>query len=247
MNKKMIEEWATAIQTIASIISAVSLAAIALVAVMLWKSGGISSGVAAGTPLAPDAVPPAPVTQLTDEQWKKVTDNAPNVIGDANAEVVMVEFTDYQCPFCGQFWSGAYKDIKANYIDTKKIKYISRDLPLSFHANAHVAAQAARCAGDQNKFWEMHDKLFEKQTEWSELSDPKPRFEAYAKEIGINSGTLLSCINDGKYKQAVDEDNTLASEVGASGTPTFYINGKQLVGAQPYAEFERELKAALGE
>ncbi len=247
----MIEEHATVVSVVTQIVSSVSLAVLALVALMLWRGGGLTLGTAGstGTPTAqdPSAAAPEPITQLTDDQWKEAMAGAPATKGKTDAKVTMVEFTDYQCPFCSRFFTDTYGQIMKNYVDNGKIQYISRDLPLPFHPNAHIAAQATRCAGDQKKYWEMHDKLFEKQTDWSEASDAKPKFEIYAKEIGINSGNFLKCLTDGKYKQAVDDDAALASRVGASGTPTFIINGKVLVGAQPYSEFERALNEALGQ
>ena len=249
MDKRLFEEWATVVEVVTRVVSAASLAAIALVAVMMWKAGGLSVGGSAATaPSAaaqPAAQPSEPVTQLTDDQWKEVTGNSRYVEGNKNAKVAVVEFTDFQCPFCGQYFTNTYGQIKKDYIDTNKISYAVQNLPLSFHPNAHISAEAAECAGDQKKYWEMHDKLFSGQTEWSNEADPKPKFEGYAKAIGMNVDTFKKCIADGKFKQKVDDDNALATKVGASGTPTFIINGKLLVGAQPYSEFQKALDEAL--
>ncbi len=249
MTKRMIEEWSDVIEVVTQIITAVSLAVLAGVAVMMWKGGGLSLGSGVGsadTAQAPVAAPEE-ITQLTDDQWQTVIKGGAAEKGSANAKVTMVEFTDYQCPFCGRYYTDTYSQIVKNYVDTNKIRYITRDLPLPFHPNALPAAQIARCAGDQKKYFEMHGVLFSKQDDWANEADPKAKFESYAKEIGINSATAMKCLADGKYKDAVDADATLASTVGASGTPTFIVNGKVLVGAQPYAEFQRVIDAALAE
>jgi protein-disulfide isomerase len=250
MDKRLFEEWATVVEVVTRVVSAGSLAALALVAVMMWKGGGMSlAGSGTAAPSAGDAqaaVPPTEaVTQLTDDQWKEVTGNSVHIQGNKNAKVAVVEFTDYQCPFCGQFFTNTYGQIKKDYIDTNKISYSVQDLPLAFHPNAHISAEAAECAGDQKKYYEMHDKLFGSQADWSNEADAKPKFEGYAKDIGINVDQFKKCLADGKFKQQVDDDNALASKVGASGTPTFIINGKLLVGAQPYAEFQKAIDEAL--
>lgn len=181
---------------------------------------------------------------LTEEQWKKILENPTAEKGNKDAEVTLVEFTDYQCPFCGRHFKETDSKIQEEYVKTNKIRYITRDLPLPFHANAHLAAEAARCAGDQGKFWEMHDKLFTNQEEWSE-GDAKPKFAGYATSLGMNTSTFSQCLDAGKYKKAVDDDAALASEVGANGTPTFFINGEPLVGAQPYDAFKSLIDGKL--
>lgn len=245
----MIEENATIISTLAQVVSAGALVVIAGIAVMMWRAGGLglSQNQGAGTPSAaqPGTQAPEPITELSSDQWKQVIDQSKNFKGSSNAKVTIVEYTDYQCPFCSRFFTDAYAQIMKTYVDTGKVRYAVQNLPLPFHANANISAQAAECAGDQKKFWEMHDKLFANQNEWANESDPKPKFEAYAREIGINVDGFKRCIADGKFKQKVDDDNALAAKVGASGTPSFFINGKLLVGAQPFSEFEKAINEAL--
>lgn len=246
----MFEEWATVIEVVTRVVSAASLAVVAGVLVMMWKANGLSLGSSAAPAAAPSAAAPAqqgaaPVTQLTDAQWKEVLNAGTHQEGNKNAKVTVVEFTDYQCPFCGRFFTDTYGQLKKDYIDTNKISYITMNLPLPFHPNAHVGAEAAECAGDQKKYFEMHSKLFGNQDSWVNDSDPKPKFETYAKDIGLNVDAFKKCLADGKFKQKIDDDNALAAKMGASGTPTFYINGSQLVGAQPYSEFQKAIDAAL--
>ena len=136
--------------------------------------------------------------------------------------------------------------IVSDYVDTGEVKYILRDLPLSFHPNAKPAAMAARCAGDQGQYWEMHDKIFQGQEEWSKGGADEV-FAGYARELGLNMGEYNSCYEDEVHAAAIDADLALAAKVGASGTPTFFINGVKLVGAQPITAFQAAIDEALGE
>ena len=104
---------------------------------------------------------------VSDELWQQLLDNPAASKGPDDAAVTLVEYTDYQCPFCQRHFQQTSGLIEENYVDNGKIRYITKDLPLSFHPNAHAASQAARCAGDQGKYWEMHDALFENQQSWS--------------------------------------------------------------------------------
>lgn len=220
--------------------------------VTVLRGGGVLGAANAGAnqagtapAAAPEAAAAAPTQgPVSDEVWNEVLADPAAEKGDPNAQIVMVEFTDYQCPYCKRHFDETDALIQANYVDTGKVKYVTRDLPLTFHPNAHPAAQAARCAGDQGKYWEMHDKLFEDQSTWT-VGDPASAFSSYASELGLNVGTFDSCYSSGKYQQVVDDDAALAARVGATGTPTFLINGKFIVGAQPYASFEAMLNEAL--
>lgn len=192
---------------------------------------------------APQAQAPEEAKPLTDELWQEVTGKPVYAEGEENAKVTLVEFTDYQCPFCKRHFDQTEEQLQSEYIKTGKIRWIIRDLPLSFHQNAHLAAEAARCSGDQEKYKAMHDKLFATQTAWGENTTAKALFSSYAAALGLNKAAFDQCLSGGKYKAAVDDDLSLAQKVGAGGTPTFFINGKILVGAQPFSAF----KAAIDE
>lgn len=179
----------------------------------------------------PDAV------QLTEEGWNELISSGAGMKGSEEAKVIMVELTDYECPYCKRYVDEALVQIDKEYIATGKIKYILRDLPLSFHQFSQVTAEAARCAGDQGKYWEMHDKLFATQETWSQGTD-NSLFKTYASQLGLKTEDFNSCLDSGKYSQIVKADLSLAEKVGASGTPTFFINGQKLVGAQPYTAFK---------
>ena len=162
------------------------------------------------------------------------------VIGDKNAKVTIIEFSDFECPFCGKFYDDAYKQINEQYIKTGKVKIVFRDFPLSFHPNAHNAAEAAECADEQGKFLEMHDKIFENQKALT-----KDDLKKYAKDLGLDQSKFDSCLDTGKYKQEVDKDLEDGSKVGVSGTPSFFINGISLTGAQPFEAFKEIIDAEL--
>ena len=161
-------------------------------------------------------------------------------MGNEKAKVVVVEFSDFQCPFCRTFWSGAYQQIKKEYVDTGKVKFVYRDFPLSFHSAAMSAAQGSQCAKDQGKFWEMHDKMFSEQEKLGQgtvqfgVSDIKK----WASQIGLNTNEFNQCLDSEKYKSEVEKDIADGSAYGVSGTPTLFINGRIVVGAQPFAVFK---------
>ena len=163
------------------------------------------------------------------------------VLGSKTAKVTIVEFSDYECPFCGRHFEQTYPQLKKDYIDTGKVQLVFKDFPLSFHPQAQKAAESARCAGEQGKYWEMHDKLFSNQQSLSVENEKK-----WAKELGLNTAKFDSCLDSGKYASAVQADSNYGQSIGVSGTPAFFINGKKLVGAQPYSSFQAAINAELG-
>ncbi len=175
-------------------------------------------------------------TILTDEDWQIIIANGTAVKGNANAKVTIVEFSEYQCPFCKRYIDESYSLIMEDYGD--QIRYIFRDFPLPFHANAQPTALAARCAGDQGKYWEMHDLLFEEQANWSGKEDITNDLTSYANQIGLNQSAFSSCLSSEKFAQAIEDDISLGQKVGVSGTPSFFINGQMIVGALPYDNFK---------
>jgi len=188
---------------------------------------------------------PEQKTELSAEEWGSIQENGVYVYGEDSAPVTIVEFTDYECPFCARYIEDAYSDIKTNYIDTGKVRYIVRDLPLPFHANAELAAASARCAVNDGKYEAMHDMLFAKQAVWAAETDATETFVTYATGMGMNANSFRTCLTSDDVVAAVKADSALAATVGASGTPTFFVNGTALVGAQPYAAFEAMIEAEL--
>jgi len=162
------------------------------------------------------------------------------VKGDPNAPVTIVEWSDFECPFCARFYRDTMGQIEKEYIDTGKVKIVFRDFPLSFHQQAQKAAEAAECSGEQGQFWEMHDKLFEEGVTGGVSS-----FKQYASELGLDTAKFDSCLDSGKMASEVAKDMQDGVAVGITGTPGFIINGQLVSGAQPFANFKQVIDAAL--
>lgn len=161
-------------------------------------------------------------------------------IGPENASVTIIEFSDFQCPFCTKA-EPVISQILENY--KGKVRFVYRDFPLSFHQYAQKAAEASECADEQGKFWKYHDTLFEKQSEWS--SEGVAKLKEYAADLGLNAEQFNKCLDSGKYASEVQKDFTDGQEAGVSGTPAFFINGKALVGAQPFEAFQQIIEQEL--
>jgi len=191
--------------------------------------------------MAPPAIPQNVTVGLDDDPS----------LGDPNAPLTLVEFSDYQCPFCARHFRETLPQITAEYIKTGKLRYVFRDFPLDFHAQAERAAQAAHCAGDQGKYWPMHDQLF---------GDPRAiglgDFTAQATAIGLDLVRFNACLSGGKYAEEVKKDLQEGQQLGITGTPGFFVGrtdvaanqvkgARPLIGAQPYASFKAAFDALL--
>jgi protein-disulfide isomerase len=186
---------------------------------------------------APEAPKPPPF-QLPDPKvvFKVPTGNAPQ-LGPATAKVTIIEFSDFQCPFCSRVVP-TLKKLKETY--PNDVRVLFKHNPLSFHDKAHLAAEAACAAEEQGKFWQMHDKLFENQRALD-----RPDLEKYASEIGLDLNKFKSVLDTGKCKAKVDAEAAEAAKFGASGTPSFFINGKPFRGAQPYENFKKVVDSEI--
>lgn len=174
------------------------------------------------------------------------------VKGDKNAKVTLVEFTDYQCPFCSRHYRDTLPQIENDYIKTGKIRYVLKEFPLeSIHPLAFKAHEAANCSGEQGKYWEMHDKIFDNQRAMT----PKDLTE-HAKTLALDTAKFQQCFDGGKYAAKVRKDLNDAQKAGVTGTPTFFLgltdskgseirSVRKLVGAQPYAAFKDAIDTLL--
>ena len=189
---------------------------------------------------AADAVPTEPVAIAAEPTRGKGT-----------ARVALIEFSDYQCPFCSRYSRDTYPQIATEYVDSGKVKYVFRDFPLSFHKQAFKAAEAAHCAGAQGKFWEMHDTLFQNQAALA-----PEQLGGHAKTIGIDATAFQQCLDSGRFTAEVNKDVTEGGAAGVTGTPAFLVGViqpdgrvkvvRKLSGARPYADFKAALDSALG-
>jgi len=169
-------------------------------------------------------------------------------MGSPEAPVTVVEFTDYQCPFCLRFIKTTFPTLKEKYIDTGKVRWVAYNLPLSFHPHARKAAQAALCAGDQGKFWEMRTKLFENPKKLDVKFLP-----GYAGDLSLDVAAFETCLNGDSHLAEIDREAKAANAVHLTGTPSFIvgktarteISGRVIIGAQPLNAFETAIKAAL--
>ena len=170
------------------------------------------------------------------------------VLGSPDARVLIIEFGDYQCPSCRMFWKDVEPRLRKDYIDTGKVKLVFRDFPLTqIHPEAMLAAMAVDCAGEQNKYWEYHDKVYREQYN---KGDDVIRFKAadlkkWAKDTKLDAAKFDQCLDSEKYKNEVMKDRMDGEAAGVQGTPTFFINGRVMGGAQQYPEYKKLIDELL--
>jgi len=168
--------------------------------------------------------------------------------GDPNAPVVIVEYSEYQCPFCKRYVDETLGQIIENYIETGQVYYAFKDFPLDqLHPNARTAAHAAHCAGEQGDYWGMHDLLFEKQAAWSGQGNAQDTFVSYAGSLDLDEAAFGDCMSSGRYSEVIEANLQEGAKFGVRGTPAFFVNGHFISGAQPYAVFEAAIESALTE
>lgn len=193
----------------------------------------LNAAVAAPRTAAATPAPREKVQMSNSRDW--------HAIGKDDAPVTLIEFLDYQCPFCRRFHSEAFGELKKNYIDTGKVRFVSRDLPLEFHPFSLKAAEAARCAGDQGKYWEMRDALLVNSATLSDDTIAK-----LAEGLAINIADFRGCLGAERYKGDVQKDSQEAANIQIRSTPTFVLaksgrdklDGVKIVGVQSYVAFQ---------
>jgi len=174
------------------------------------------------------------------------------VLGRADAPVTLVEFSDYQCPFCQRFFATTLLTLKKDYVDTGKVRYVFRDFPLEqLHPQARKAAEAAHCAGEHGKYWEMHDVLFQNQRALA-----PPQLGEHARSVGVDGAKFEACLASGRYATRVERGLADGAAVGVQGTPSFVVGktkpgdiveGTPIRGAQPLETFRRIIDQTLAE
>ena len=219
-----------------SILVVVAFAIGILTGYFVWGRSPASARAAANNPSA--AQIPAATQAPRYVRYDIATDGFPS-IGPADAPIVIVEFSDFQCPFCKRFQDETFKQLMAAY--PGKIRFVYRHLPLtSIHPEAFPAAEASMCANEQNAFWPVHDKIFENQDKLA-----SGLYLQIASDLNLNTSAFEDCVNTNKYKDQVQADSDFALGLGVQSTPTFFINGLALVGAQPLTAFTQIIDKEL--
>lgn len=191
--------------------------------------------------------PPAPQAAPND-RVSLPFDRGGYSMGRPDAALVMVEYTDYDCPFCRQFHLTAFEQIRRNYVDSGKVLYVSRDFPLEMHKNAPRAAAAGRCAAEQGKFWELRHTMLANAGKLN-----AEQILGYARDLKLDLAKFRPCLQSGRFKDSIEADMAEGRSVGVSGTPSFIIgrlaNGRlegiRMVGAMPYINFAQKLDEML--
>jgi protein-disulfide isomerase len=173
-----------------------------------------------------------------------------NAMGDPNAPVKIEEFSDYQCPFCQKFSDEIEPKIEEAYVKTGQVYFVYRSMGNYISENARNtesqdAAEAAYCAGDQGKYWEYHDMLFANFKGENVGSFTRLRLDTFAEKLGLNMDDFRACLDSNKHEATVQKDRADGRAAGVTSTPSFVINGKLIVGAQPFETFQKEIEAAL--
>lgn len=168
-----------------------------------------------------------------------------NTMGDPNAPVKIVEYADFQCPYCRAFWQDTEPQIVETYIKTGKVYYEYRSVGAFLGPESAAAAEAAYCAGDQGKFWQYHDTLFANWTGENVGDFSTANLQKFAASLGLDPAAFNACLDNGKYSDRLQQDVNNARSNGVRATPSFLINGKMIKGAQPFSVFQQAIEAAL--
>ena len=169
-------------------------------------------------------------------------------LGNADAKVTIIEFGDYQCPLCRAFWRDTLPRIEKEYVDTGRVRIVFRDFPIQdVHPEATVTAMAAEGAEDQGKYWEFHDKVFREQDRRGRdiIRYSARDVRRWATEIGLETAAFNECLDSERHKAEVQKDYQDGADIGMNGTPVFFINGRALVGAHPFATFQKIIEEEL--
>ena len=222
-----------------SFLALVPLAFIAglMVGYLFW--GQSAAATRSGVPTAiMDASSQQQATKITPTRYNVPVGNNPS-IGPENAPITLIEFSDYECPYCKEWFATTYSQLMSAY--PGKIRFVYRDFPLSgLHPNASPAAEAADCAGEQGQYWPFHDKLF-----GSQLALGPTAYTTYASNLGLDMARFQNCLDTHTYKTVVEANYAFANNLGVNSTPTFFINGLAVVGAQPFAVFKQIIDQEL--
>lgn len=208
------------------------------------KVAGANNNLAAA-PSAPSAPTPSPAGQPSAPTTVNVAVLPTDPVkGNSNAKLTIVEFADYQCPFCARYQKDTLPGILKDYVDTGKARFVFKNLAF-LGKESTDAANAALCAKEQNKFWEYHDKLFDSQDGENRGGFAPDKLKGFAADLGLNTAQFNSCLDAQKYNAQVTADNAEANKNGFQSTPSTAVGTTAIVGAQPYAQFKTAIDAEL--
>jgi protein-disulfide isomerase len=179
-----------------------------------------------------------------DEVKNVLPGNSP-FLGVEDAKVTIVEFSEYQCPYCKNYFDNAFAEIKNEYVNSGKVKYYVRNFPLEEHPQAIGAASAAICAREQGKFWSMHDALFLNQDSWSFSESAPEFFKSIADKLKLDKDKFDKCLSAKETQDEIAKDISDGKSYGVLRTPTFFINGIKVIGAQKFSTFKIVIDQAL--
>lgn len=171
--------------------------------------------------------------------------DAGRILGSPNAPVWVIMASDFQCPFCKQWHDATFPQIMQNYVTKGRVRLAYVNFPLRMHQNSMPASEAAMCASVQNKFWQMHDALFNTQEKWESLPNATAFFDSLAIAAGVNAPLYRECISQHLTAPLIQADRDRWAARGVRSTPTFFIGDTMIEGAQPYADFQKAIDAAL--
>lgn len=186
--------------------------------------------------------PKLPVQQKTPT-LRELAGNGP-MLGNPDAPVTVIEFADFQCPFCGRYFKNVEPQLLDRYVKTGKVKFIYRDFAF-LGEESEWGAEAARCANDQGKFWQYHDYLFNHQSGENSGAFAKENLKQFARALGLVSVSFDACLDSEKYLKAVQNDTDAGRSFGVGGTPTTFVNGQAVSGAVPFSDIAAVVEAAL--
>lgn len=204
---------------------------------------GLLAGLAASSAKWPAAVPST--RQSGPPDAVQTAADLGRILGSEKAKVWLLIASDFQCPYCRQWHTDTWEQIRTEYVATGKIRVAYVHLPLGQHPNARPTAVASMCASAQGKFWPMADRIFKAQDQWKDLSDPWPMLESMGRAVGVDAAKFRACRSHQGIAALVEGDRVRMGRAGATSTPTFFIGARRLEGALPIAEFRRVIDAEL--
>ena len=206
-------------------------------------SAGATASSAGDVNATAAATPGASLSGLTDSV--SAAADRGRIRGSADAPVWFIEVSDFQCPFCKQWHDASFAAIDSEYVKTGKVRMAYLNFPLSIHANARAAAEAAMCASVQDKFWQMHESLFASQPRWEDQPNPLPTFDSLAVAAGVDAKAWRDCMSTHATAKIIEADHDRSRSAGVGSTPTFFIGDRKIEGAYPTDSFRVAIDKAL--